>query len=72
MFFTRLCWIILFIKIKFLFNQMIIDIDTHEMKLIESKRKKNYVRLHIIQILSKNKYFIIYTKHKKKIINELE
>jgi hypothetical protein len=51
---------------------MIIDIDTHEMKLIESKRKKNYVRLHIIQILSKNKYFIIYIKHKKKIINELE
>jgi hypothetical protein len=43
---------ILFIKIKFLLNQMIIEIDTHILKKInwiKSKEKKYYTRLHILK-----------------------
>jgi hypothetical protein len=35
------------------------------------KRKKYYVKLHLLEILSKNRYFFIYIKHKKNI-DELE
>jgi hypothetical protein len=54
-----LCLLNLFIKIKFLFNQMKIKIDTH-MKLIEKNKKKNkyYARLHMLDILSRNSYFL--------------
>jgi hypothetical protein len=37
---------------------MIIEINTH-MKFIEkNKRKKYYTRLNLLEILSKNKYFL--------------
>jgi len=42
------------------------------------KEKQYFARLHLLQILSKNKYFSYfkinfnYIKHKKKIIDELE
>jgi len=42
-----------------LFNQIIIELDTHEIDWIKLKRKKYYERLHILEILSKNKYFLI-------------
>jgi hypothetical protein len=49
------------------------------LNLNEIKEKKQYhVRLYILEILSKNKYFLflkiklIYIKHKKIFINELQ
>jgi hypothetical protein len=45
-------------KNYFLFNQIIIVTDTH----IKLMNKKNYVRLHILEILSENKFF--YFKNK--------
>jgi hypothetical protein len=49
---------------------MIIEIDTHEIDWIK-KRKKYYVILHILEILSKSKYFL-FIQNIKKIIDELE
>jgi len=46
----------MFIKINFLFNQMIVEIDTHKIDWIKSKGKK-LIRLHLLEIISKNKYF---------------
>jgi hypothetical protein len=52
----------MFIKIIFLFNQIIIEIDTH-IKLNEwNQRKKILCKLHILEILFENKYF--YFKNK--------
>ena len=53
--FIRLCLLTLFIKINFLFNQMILKIDTR-IKLIKLK-KKYYARQHISEILYENKHF---------------
>jgi len=56
--FTWLCLLNVFIKIFFLFNQTIIETDTH-IKLIEkNKRKTNYAKLHILEILFVNNYFL--------------
>jgi hypothetical protein len=51
----------LFIVIVFLLNQKIIETGTY-IKLIEyDKRKTNTIaQLHILEILSKNKYFFIF------------
>jgi len=60
---------ILFIKINFLFNQMIIEIDTHKIDEIKSKKKK-LARLHLLEIISKNNFFKInfnYIKYIKKL-----
>jgi hypothetical protein len=46
-----------FIKFNILSNQTIIEIDTY-IKLIGKNRRKNYARLHILEILSENKYFL--------------
>ena len=45
----------------FLFKQIITKIDTF-MKLIEQNKRKNkyYTRLRILEILSKNKYFLFF------------
>jgi hypothetical protein len=53
----------LFIKIIFLFKQTIIEIDT-QIKLIEKNKmgKKHHARLHILEILSKNNFFIFKNK----------
>jgi len=45
-----------FIKIIFLFNQTIIKIDIH-IKLNKKNKKKYYVRLYILEILSKKNIF---------------
>jgi hypothetical protein len=48
----------MFIKIYFLFNQTIIEIDTH-IKLIKWNKRKNILcKLHILEILFENKYFL--------------
>ena len=57
MIFTWLCLLNLFIKIDFLLNQIIIEIITH-VKLTEYNNKKKYARSNILEILSKNKYFL--------------
>jgi len=65
---------ILFIKINFLFNQMIIEIDTHKIDEIKSKKKK-LARLHLLEIISKNNFFknkFQLYKIYKKIIVEFE
>jgi hypothetical protein len=57
--FTWLCLLIFFIKITLLFNQMVIEIDTHIKLIVWIKRKKIYhARLHVSGILSENKYFL--------------
>ena len=70
----------LFIKLIFLFNQTIIEIDTH-IKLIDWIKKmeeKILARLHILEILSKNKNKVILKnkvhlyKRLKKVIDESE
>ena len=47
----------LIIKINFLFNQMIVEIDTHKIDCIKLKKNIYLARLHLLKILSKNKYF---------------
>jgi len=48
----------LIIKINFLFNQMIVEIDAHKIDCIKLKKKIYLARLHLLKILSKNKYFL--------------
>jgi len=71
-----LCFLNFFVKIIVLFNQTIIEIDTH-IKLIKlNKKKKYYVRLYILEILFENKKKLFskikffYTKDKKTIMDE--
>jgi hypothetical protein len=47
----------LIIKIIFLFNQMIVEIDTHKIDCIKLNKKIYLARLHSLKILFKNKYF---------------
>jgi len=50
---------------------MILKIDKHIKLIKQNKKKKYYARLHILEILFKNKHFLfskikfLYTKHKK-------
>ena len=45
----------LIIKINFLFNQMIVEIDTHKIDCIKLNKKIYLARLHSLKILFKNK-----------------
>ena len=67
--FTRLCLMILYINIIFLFNKIIIKINIH-IKLIEYNQSEMYL-LCLLEILLKNKYYSFlkinfnYIEHKK-------
>jgi hypothetical protein len=56
--FVLLCLLNLLIKITFLFNQTIIEIDTPLNSLNKTKLEKYYERLHILEIEFENKYFL--------------